>query len=64
MKKLSGERIVSVRQDDLFLLFDNKLLLSVFPYSLVAVGKSFPCCCQNIDVSHIVHNECGQKNRL
>ena len=53
MKKLSGERIVSVRQDDLFL--DNKLLVSVFPYSLVTVGKSFPCCCQNIDVSHIVH---------
>ena len=43
MKKLSGERIVSVRQDDLFL--GNKLLVSVFPYSLVTVGKSFPCCC-------------------
>lgn len=55
MKTLSGERIVSVRQDDLFLLFDNKLLLSVFSYSLVTVGKSFTCCCQNIDVSHIVH---------
>ena len=45
MKKLSGERIVSVRQDDLFLLFDNKLLVSVSPDSLVTVGKFFPCCC-------------------
>ena len=45
MKKLSGERIVSVRQDDLFLLFDDKLLVSVSPYSLVTVGKFFPCCC-------------------
>ena len=55
MEKLSGERIVSVRRDDLFLLFDNKRLVSVSLYSLVTVGKSFPCCCQNIDVSHIVH---------
>ena len=55
MQTLSGERIVCVRQDDMFLLFDNKRLVSVPPYSLVTVGKSFPCCCQDIDVSHIVH---------